>query len=57
MPDEPETSNGKFALGYKVENPDAPPGERRFVPLNPVLQAKAEKIFWEMRSEFLSHAK
>lgn len=43
--------NDEFALGYRVQNPDAPLSERRFVAINPQLQAKAEEIFWKMHNE------
>lgn len=46
----------RFALGYRVENREAPPEERRFVALNPELQAKAEKIFREMHEDAVAPA-
>ena len=41
-------------LGYRVTNPDAPPSEpRRLEPLDPVFQAKAERILLALRNKWL----
>jgi hypothetical protein len=48
----------QFAVGFRVANPDAPVSEpRRFEPLNPQAQAKADRLFREVREEALATGK
>ncbi|UTP39774.1 hypothetical protein M9M90_00950 [Phenylobacterium sp. LH3H17] len=58
MAERDRKTEDRFALGFKVSNPDAPLNEpRRFEPLNPEAQAKADKFFWKVREKGLAAGK